>query len=106
MVIFHILIITKWFKPEYEDPDVNKDGKISFAEAQTVADELLDNDNFGRMYITVYATNHLQDVWNNNASRRIGFNSNTNNNNNNDVNNDFNDENKSRKSFFIPGLLR
>ena len=94
-------------KPEYEDPDVNKDGKISFAEAQTVADELLDNDNFGRMYLTVYATNHLQDVWNNNASRRVGFNSSTNNNDDKGVNNDFNDESKSKKSFFlIPGLLR
>ena len=91
-------------KPEYEDPDPS-DGKITMLEAQTIADELLDNDNLGAMYLAVYATNHLEDTWNKNASRRIGFNQNNNPNNdvNNDVNNDFNSssDNDNKKSSFF-----
>ena len=92
-------------KPEYEDPDPS-DGKITMLEAQTIADELLENNNVGAMYLTVYATNHLEDVWNKNASRRIGFNQNTNlnNNENNEVNNDFNSDSdnsdNNKTSFF------
>ena len=90
--------------PEYEDPDPS-DGKITMLEAQTIADELLENDNLGAMYLAVYATNHLEDTWNKNASRRIGFNQNNlNNDANNGVNNDFNsnndNDNNKKSSFF------